>query len=279
MKIATSFILAFLFSNLLFAQNNKREMDQKKPFVLGVIDSLYSDILHETRTVNIYLPSGYSDSSATYPVIYLLDGSADEDFIHIVGIVQFLTMIEEMPKSIIVGISNVDRRRDFTFPTTIARDKKDYPTTGGSENFMTFIEKELQPFIQKNYKTNHDRSITGQSLGGLFATQLLIEKPELFDHYYIISPSLWWDNESLLSKAAGLLKSQSLKNKTIYISIGNEGKRMENDANNLVRILKSKKVSQIIFNPMPGENHLTILHNSMYRGFQLIYKNQNKKGR
>lgn len=44
MKIATSFILAFLFSNLLFAQNNKREMDQKKPFVLGVIDSLYSDI-------------------------------------------------------------------------------------------------------------------------------------------------------------------------------------------------------------------------------------------
>ena len=76
MKIATSFILAFLFSNLLFAQNNKREMDQKKPFVLGVIDSLYSDILHETRTVNIYLPRGYSDSSATYPVIYLLDGSA-----------------------------------------------------------------------------------------------------------------------------------------------------------------------------------------------------------
>ena len=53
---------------------------------------------------------------------------------------------------------------------------------------------------------------------------------------------------------------------------------MENDANNLVRILKSKKVSQIIFNPMPGENHLTILHNSMYRGFQLIYKNQKEEG-
>lgn len=42
-------------------------------------------------------------------------------------------MIDAMPKSIVVGIANVDRKRDFTFPTTIKKDKEDFPTTGGSE--------------------------------------------------------------------------------------------------------------------------------------------------
>ncbi|MGO8056281.1 alpha/beta hydrolase-fold protein, partial [Rhizobium leguminosarum] len=62
---------------------------------MGQIDKIQSIELSETRILNIYLPDGYSpDSSTTYPVIYLLDGSANEDFIHIVGIVQFLNMIE-----------------------------------------------------------------------------------------------------------------------------------------------------------------------------------------
>ena len=67
---------------------------EKKPFVLAVTDEIKSAKLGETRVLNIYLPQGYSpDSAATYPVIYLLDGSADEDFVHITGIVQFLSMI------------------------------------------------------------------------------------------------------------------------------------------------------------------------------------------
>ena len=278
MKISRLFLLSFiLFSNVLVAQKNKAVLNQMKPFKLGVIDSIHSNVLNETRTLNIYLPAGYSDSSASYPVIYLLDGSADEDFIHIVGIVQFLTMIKQMPESIVVGIANIDRRRDFTFPTTIARDKKDYPTTGGSEKFMSFIETELEPFIQKNYKTNHDKSIIGQSLGGLFATEVLFEKPQLFDHYFIVSPSLWWDNESLLIKGQGMLKSEFLKNKSIYISIGKEGKQMDSDAKRLVEMLNAKKESPVIFLPMALENHLTILHNSIYKGLQMVYKNQTEQ--
>lgn len=41
-----------------------------------------------------------------------------------------------MPKSIVVGIATVDRRRDFTYPTNIQEDKKKYPTTGHSDKFM-----------------------------------------------------------------------------------------------------------------------------------------------
>lgn len=244
------------------------------PFVLGTIDKIQSAILGEARTLNIYLPVGYSqDSSITYPVIYLLDGSKDEDFIHIVGIVQFLTMIESMPKSVVVGIANIDRRRDFTFPTNVDKDKRDYPTTGGSAEFMKFIENELQPFIQKKYKVNQTKTIIGQSLGGLLAIEILLKKPFLFDNYLVISPSLWWDNESLLKAAPVMLTKQTLANIKIYISVGNEEMKMMDDAKRFFRILQnsSKNNPNIFFMHLQDENHLTILHNSVYKGFQMLY--------
>jgi predicted alpha/beta superfamily hydrolase len=63
-----------------------KQTESTKPFVLGVIDEIQSKELTEKRILNIYLPEGYNQNDTIkYPVIYLLDGSADEDFIHIVG--------------------------------------------------------------------------------------------------------------------------------------------------------------------------------------------------
>jgi uncharacterized protein len=275
-------ILSIIFlANTVFGQNRTLpETNTREPFLLGVVEKIQSVELGETRTLNIYLPEGYSpDSSARYPVIYLLDGSANEDFIHVVGIVQFMVMIEAMPKSIVVGIANIDRRRDFTFPTTNAGDKKKYPTTGSSVKFIAFIEKELQPFIQAKYKTSPVKTIIGQSLGGLLATEVLLKKPGLFDNYLVVSPSLWWDNESLLKLAPNLLANQAGKNINVYVSVGNEGKQMEGDAKQLIEILhtSTNKNLQVHFVPLPEENHLTILHNSVYKGFLVLYPGKDSK--
>ena len=272
--------ILLLFSICLFGHmaNGQHAASKKpatpKPFVLGLIDQIPSRELGETRALNIYLPDGYSpDSPDRYPVIYLLDGSADEDFIHVAGIVQFRTMIAAMPKSIIVGIANVDRKRDFTFPTTIDSDKRAYPTTGGSAAFTRFVEKELQPFIRKNYRTSTSSTLIGQSLGGLFATEVLLKKPELFDNYIIVSPSLWWDGESLLKAAPALWARQSDPDLQVYISVGTEGARMEDDAKQLSAILgaSGKKHLRMNFVPLREENHLTILHNSVYRALMLLH--------
>src|SRR5690348_1122829 len=121
----------------------------QKPFVLGQIQTLHSSILNEDRELNIYLPEGYNATdTAKYPIVYLLDGSADEDFIHVVGLYQFNSFpwVGRARPSIIVGIANKDRKRDFTFPSSLATDKKLLPTSGGSANFIAFIEKEPQPF-------------------------------------------------------------------------------------------------------------------------------------
>lgn len=79
------------------------------------------------------MPEGYHADSS-YPVIYLLDGTADEDFIHEAGLVEFYTFpwVDLLPKSIVVGIANVDRRRDFIFPTTIEKEKKEIRLSKGA---------------------------------------------------------------------------------------------------------------------------------------------------
>ncbi len=243
-----------------------------KPFSIGEIKTIKSKILAESRTLNINLPDGYNNKEK-YPVIYLLDGSANEDFLHIVGLVQFYNMTFNMPKTIIVGIANVDRKRDFTFPAKIEKFKKMHPITGGSAKFIDFLEKELQPYIKANYKTNDSTYLIGQSLGGLVASEILLKKPDLFSNYIIVSPSLWWDDGALLKQAPALLTHQTDNKKWVYVSVGTEGKEMEEGAAGLVKALQNanKKNMKIDFVPLPKENHATILHNSIYEAFNILY--------
>jgi len=246
-----------------------------QPFVLGQIVEFASSILSEKRVLNVYLPPGYTAADTTrYPVIYLLDGSADEDFIHVAGIVQFLNFpwVNSVPNSIVIGIANVDRRRDFTFPTSVAQDKKDFPTTGGSPQFISFLEKELQPFVERNFRTTTSKTIIGQSLGGLLATEILFTKPSLFNKYLIVSPSLWWDNESLLNKET-IMKQQRVKDSiAVYVAVGNEGKQMEADVQRLLVLLDAKKKTGVAVRSehFTKENHATIMHQAVYNGLCIL---------
>src|SRR6218665_1336985 len=138
----------------------------QKTIALGSSYEIHSTQLNEKRTINIYLPDGYADSIAKkYDVIYLLDGGVDEDYIHFCGLVQFFSFpwVNAIPQSIVVGIANTDRQRDMSFPSTAKMDKKKWPTTGGSAKFMDFLEKDLMPHIEKNYRTNGRKTIVGES--------------------------------------------------------------------------------------------------------------------
>lgn len=253
----TFFLFVFLIPFLANAQS---------PLVIGQIDTLKSTVLNETRILNVYLPLNYHpDSVKKYPVIYVLDGSINEDFLHIIGLTQFLTMTGKLEESIVVGIANVDRKRDFCFPTTIAQDKIDFPTTGGSASFIDFLEKEVQPFIEKQYHISSQKTIIGQSLGGLLATEILVKRPQLFDCYVIVSPSLWWDHESLLLQLTEENLKETLTQKRIAICVGKEHPTMVKDAKQLNKqlsaILPSK---QLQFYYLEKEDHATVLHQAVY---------------
>jgi predicted alpha/beta superfamily hydrolase len=251
---------------------------------IGVSHKYYSKQLSEERTINIYLPDGYGDSThKKYDVIYLLDGGVDEDFIHFCGLVQYFSFpwVNEIPQSIVVGIANSDRKRDMSYPTTVKKDKELWPTTGGSAKFMAFLEKDLFPYIEKNYRTNGNKTLVGESFGGLFASEVLMKKPAMFNNYLIISPSLWWDNGSLLKNKFTLSSTVPVTKTRVYIAVGKEGLGlteephvMEVDANVMADNIKelNNKNIQLQFNYFPEYNHATIGHFGMYDGMRKIFQ-------
>jgi predicted alpha/beta superfamily hydrolase len=256
---------------------------KQSPFQIGVKAEITSQILSEQRALNIYLPSDYTSSDTMqYNVIYLLDGGADEDFIHIAGLVQFCTFpwIQYLPPTIVVGIGNVDRQRDFTFPTHVKEDLERWPASGHSDRFIRFIEEELQPYIESNYRISSTKTLIGQSLGGLLATEVLLTRPHLFDHYVIVSPSLWWNDASMLRAPPSVFDEKYPTQANIYIGVGKEGLAptekphvMEEEAEKLAALLKStgNPNVNVIFDFLPDENHATILHQAAYNAFRWLY--------
>jgi predicted alpha/beta superfamily hydrolase len=102
------------------------------------------------------------------------------------------------------------------------------------------------------------------------ATEILLKEPLLFNDYIIISPSLWWDDESLLADTKKMLQKNTDKNTLVYISVGNEGKQMQNDVDYLVKMLKPQY--KVFYYPFPEENHATIMHLSLYKAFEVLNK-------
>lgn len=279
-------IIGFLTYKLFFVSEYKPyDKSKHQPFMLSVVDTIPSKALKETRVINVYLPEGYStESEEKYPVIYLLDGGVEEDFVHITGLVRYNTQpwIDRFPKSIVVGIENTDRKKDFTFSVPnldfvdrIGFQKDQFSTYGGSSNYISFLEKELQPFIANKYKTNETKTIIGESFGGLLATEILLKHRNLFTNYIIMSPSLWWGKESLLAAAPSLLKTGNHTEIKVYIGAPNkdENQIMYNDAVALKEVLKREggdKMS-VLFDYLPDESHSTVIHQGVYNAFKLLY--------
>lgn len=192
-----------------------------QPIVMGHADTLYSDILKEKRPVWVYSPpfdTSYFTKPA-YPVLYVLDG--DGHFTSLVTMIEQLSMVNGntiLPKMIIVGIPNTrgHRTRDLT-PNVSAFDK----TSGGGESFAAFIEKELVPYIDKNYATAPYRVLMGHSLGGLFAINALMKHTPLFNAYVAMEPSMFSDNDKLLAQTSALLQQRDFKGQTLFLAIAN----------------------------------------------------------
>ena len=259
-------ISLFIFFSFVIALNSIAQ--SIKDITIGKTLQLHSDILNENRDLNIYVTE-YFDSTKSSAVLYLLDGSLNEDFMHVAGMIQFFDMTFEIPQIIVVGIANVDRKRDFTFATQDTSLQREFPSAGHSDKFIQFIEKELQPFIGNQFKVNEQKMLIGQSLGGLLATEILLKRPQLFTKYFITSPSLWWDNHSLLLQTEKYLLKESAYTPDVYIAVGkDEDKIMIRDAKTFYKKIKNhSSIGNVVFNLMPNENHATILHNSLYQGF------------
>jgi len=216
----------FIFLTVIVVNVNAQN-DNK--IVIGKIDSVYSNILNEQRKIWIYLPdmtSGMHDSTKHYPVVYLLDG--DAHFASVAGLIQQLSQVNGntvCPEMIIVAIPNTDRTRDLT-PTHIINDlpfmdSSFSKTSGGNENFIAFIEKELMPHIDSVYPTAPYRVLIGHSFGGLTVMNVLANHTKLFNAYIAIDPSMWYDKQHFLAATEKKLPENKYDGRKLFLGIAN----------------------------------------------------------
>ena len=75
---------------------------------------------------------------------------------------------------------------------------------GGGDDFLKTIETEVKPRVYALAKVNKDDQVLfGASLGGLAVLEALFTEPQAFHTFVASSPSIWWDDRSVLAKEAG----------------------------------------------------------------------------
>lgn len=251
-----SFILTFLFLN---CATNK----PKDSVPVHETFKIVSKILEETRVINVWIPENYKNSTEKFPVLYMADGGIEEDFPHIANTISKLIKSNKITPIILVGIENTQRRRDLTGITEVSEDKKIAPVVGGSEKFRAFINDELFPEIEKKYRTDGKKGIIGESASGLFVTETLFLKPEMFDFYIAFDPSLWWNNHYLIRTAKENLKKLPPKEVKFWFA-GSSATDVSPHTNELAKILKSENPPNLKweYSDEPKEKHTTIFRST-----------------
>lgn len=231
LTLLTSVISITLFSYLTGNPTYPESVVQTK---------FHSDILNEEREVIIHLPRDY-DKNKKYPVMYVLDGSSQDK--HIANKFDVLSTAEYAPETIIVGLPNISgkgRQRDYTPPFMKMELDEDDNSMGEGDKFLSFIENELVPFIEKEYSVSEIRSLAGNSRGGLLVMYSLIYKPNLFHGRFCFSPVFWRDDNLIVKKVAeNLISNADLNPSFLYMSIGDqENNKMKNGFDAITKVFK-----------------------------------------
>lgn len=161
--------------------------------------------LNRTRRVWIYLPEGYdnSEKKIRFPVLYFHDGQNVFDdatsYAGEWGVDEFMDTTKAR-KSIVVAIDNGGSKRlneycpyDFSLKS-LGISSADSINKGEGKLYVDFLVHTLKPFIDKNYKTQKDRSntfIAGSSMGGLISMYAVLKYPKVFGGAGVFSPAFW----------------------------------------------------------------------------------------
>ncbi|HEY0098757.1 MAG TPA: alpha/beta hydrolase-fold protein [Pyrinomonadaceae bacterium] len=225
------------------------------PVVIGQTARIRSAVLNEDRNYQVYLPDSYGwAKDRRYPVLYVLDGMTH--FRHTTGSIGYLAAHGEIPEMIVVAIASTVRIRDFT--------QTDWPEVwvggGGANNFKRFLSTELIPNIERTYRTDGFRVLSGHSAGGQFALYCLTSEPSLFKAYIALSPSLDWDNNlPQRSLEKSFASTRSLPT-FLYVARSDDSGRALADYERLVETLKTKSPQGFRWHSQafPEETHSSI---------------------
>ena len=246
MKPSFIFIICSFINIVCIAQEDNSQI------TIGINHIIESSILNQDRTIQIYIPDGYSDSEQEYPVLYILDGQWY--FLSGVAIQKALRTPGAIPEMIVVGINNSNPLRRTLF---------------GDENekFTDFLINEVIYYIDSNYRTNKERVIFGWEAAAYYISELILEKSDVFNGA-IISDGGYASED--------LVKEFTSK-KDIYLFMANSRKDIYyiGSTEAYHEILKKNNPKNLIwkYDLFNDEVHETLAHLSIYKGLKYYYHN------
>ncbi len=150
-----------------------------------------SRLLGENRTIDVFLPRGYShDSLTAYPVLYANDGQ-DMDAVDLAGTLDSLQAAGAMAPVIVVAIHATERIQDYG--TAYIANAQGLGAR--ADRYGQFLITELMTLIEARYRVERGpahTAIMGWSLGGLSAFDLAWRHPDRFGAVGVFSGSFWW---------------------------------------------------------------------------------------
>lgn len=244
---------------------------------IGEKHAIKSVILSEDREILVHLPENYNNSDKAYPVFLRLDGSnilLTETFV----IVNRLTYSYEItPEMIIVVVNNIERDKDMWPVNT-----KYYPEprVPGASNFLSFIEKELLPYIDDSFRCTGERIICGQSLSSVFVLNAFLQQPGLFDSYIAISGAFPGCEEYFrkLTEVA-MMQKDKFDRRKLFISNGlkdplDPNGTMHQQMNDFTKLLNREIGDKISLKYLPYKNEGHVPFHSLYDGLSFIFRNR-----
>jgi predicted alpha/beta superfamily hydrolase len=218
-SICFSLILILISSDFVLSQENLNSREIKNYSLYNTkAEFVYSEIVADSFLILVSVPDDYNISRKSYPVLYVLDG--DIAFGMAAGIARYLQIGDKIPELIVVGIGY-----GVIGKAGAEKRLRDYgpEQDGDAERFLDFINSELIPDINSKYRTEpDDHTISGYSLGGLFALYALFTKPESFSRYIVGSPYLVWDDYSIFRYEESDSEKIGDLDLAIFISVGSE---------------------------------------------------------
>ncbi len=303
-SIGITILVCGLFTTQCFSQTEKTILDFQEVALEGTeVRTLHSSVVGQEYELLISLPRSYHRKDAVYPVIFLLDPY--RSFSVVKGYTDLLTFpYSYIPEVVIVGIGYggkgqkaglnwvLGRTRDLTpdkhLATEESYEKRLSDTgipnvkvhTGGSNLFLEFIEKELFPFMESNYRIDkQDRVLSGYSYGGLFALYTLFHRPGLFSKYFIGSPSIHYKDEITFKYESEYAKNHSDLRAKVFISAGELEKITSDNVAKIDALLRSRgyknlKLETVVFD---NEDHVTCMPAAIGRGIVRLLNKEDDK--
>lgn len=288
MKFLHIIVYTFILS-ISYSQSQQTKNADDKPQLYSFPNTEVCLLPSKTNDVEYKLyistpPKYHSNPAKSYPVLYLLD--ADYSFALAKNMIDHLAEREHIKEIIIIGIAyggpnkyRIHRTRDYT-PTNSAENvwftEIQNKYSGGGSQFAAFLQNELIPYIDENFRATKFRVLTGHSYGGLFTTWTLLTKPHLFNGYIAVSPSLWYD-EHLLFKINENLSAYSGEKLKVYLSVGdqevNQNWNMPADLKRFVQYLQAFQNSevQIEHDVRENETHNSVFPSALSNGLRFVF--------